>query len=90
MTFEEYKKLPKWKGKIFMKDEETCFNDGFEAGAKENGLQWHDLRKNPEDLPKIGQKVWIDCSNGDNGDWLFFKDFPVKTIAWCEIPQFKG
>lgn len=35
MTFEEYKNLPKWKGKIFMKDEITCFNDGFEAGAIE-------------------------------------------------------
>ena len=33
MKFEEYKKLPKWNGKIFTKDEATCFNDGFEAGA---------------------------------------------------------
>ena len=31
-AFEEYKKLPKWKGKIFMKDEETCFKDGLEFG----------------------------------------------------------
>lgn len=31
-SFEEYKKLPKWKGKIFMKDEETCYKDGAEFG----------------------------------------------------------
>lgn len=29
---EEYKNQPKWKGKIFMKDEETCFKDGVEFG----------------------------------------------------------
>lgn len=33
--------------------------DGYIAGAKENGLQWHDLRKNPEDLPTYGK--WIIC-----------------------------
>ena len=31
-AFEKYKKLPKWKGKIFMKDEETCFKDGAKVG----------------------------------------------------------
>ena len=25
---EEYKNQPKWKGKIFMRDEEICFKDG--------------------------------------------------------------
>ena len=29
---EEYKNQPKWKGKIFMKDEEICFKDGAELG----------------------------------------------------------
>ena len=29
---EEYKNQPKWKGKIFMKDEEICFKDGLEFG----------------------------------------------------------
>lgn len=31
MKFEDYKKLPKWEGKIFTTDEETCYNDGFAA-----------------------------------------------------------
>ena len=30
----EYKNQPKWKGKIFMKDEEICFKDGLELGLK--------------------------------------------------------
>lgn len=29
---EEYKNQPKWKGKIFMTDEEICFKDGIELG----------------------------------------------------------
>ena len=37
----EYKNQPKWKGKIFMKDEETCFKDGFELGYnKANELHY--------------------------------------------------
>ena len=29
---EEYKNQPKWKGKIFTKDEETAFKDGMWLG----------------------------------------------------------
>ena len=39
-AFEKYKKLPKWKGKIFMKDEETCFKDGAEFGYNKAN-EWH-------------------------------------------------
>lgn len=55
MTFEEYKMLPKWKGKIFMKDEETCFNDGFEAGAKE--LQEENDKLKKEKIPQLEHKI---------------------------------
>ena len=37
---EEYKNQPKWKGKIFMKDEETCFKDGLELGYNKAN-EWH-------------------------------------------------
>lgn len=33
-----YKELPKWKGKIFMKDEETCYIDGLIQGETENAI----------------------------------------------------
>ena len=36
----EYKNHPKWKGKIFMKDEETCFKDGLELGYNKAN-EWH-------------------------------------------------
>ena len=32
IRLEEYMKSSKWKGKIFMQDEKTCFKDGFEDG----------------------------------------------------------
>ena len=47
-----YRKEPKWAGKIFMQDENTCYKDGFLAGLKAGRPQWHDLRKDPNDLPK--------------------------------------
>jgi len=54
-----YKELPKWKGKIFMKDEETCYLDGYVQGSTENGIQWHDLRKDPNDLPEAHPLNWV-------------------------------
>lgn len=33
-------------------EEKKIYKDGYIAGAKENGVVWHDLRKNPNDLPK--------------------------------------
>ena len=37
---------------------------GLHAGATENGIQWHDLRKDPEDLPKdenVVTVIYHDC-----------------------------
>ena len=31
--------------------------EAFIVGAKENGVGWHDLRKNPKDLPSANQEV---------------------------------
>lgn len=30
---------------------QKAWRDGYIAGAEENGIQWHDLRKGPNDLP---------------------------------------
>ena len=96
-----YKELPKWKGKIFMKDEETCYLDGYAQGAKENGIQWHDLRKDPNDLPK-DNVVLIQTESNCHFIALYYPEekwwgtyemlshrIHGKIIAWCEIPQFK-
>lgn len=70
------------------------------AGAKENGVIWHDLRKNPNDLPEAsifnevlnenGIKVFYDDINKV---WnMFFNNYIVRANTpklWCEIPKFK-
>lgn len=33
--------------------------EAYIAGATENGIQWHDLRKDPNDLPEANWKNWV-------------------------------
>ena len=78
---------------------ETAFNfaeRAYNAGATENGIQWHDLKKDPNDLPKKNKSYWvyIDCQGNKiyrsvvwQGYWLDWYD--GIPIAWCEEPQFK-
>ena len=84
--FEEYTKEPKWRGKIFTKDEMTCFLDGLKAG----GVHWHDLKENPDDLPKNGQEVWVQFDDGEGTTVYFFGFFTPKIVAWCEKPEWKS
>lgn len=67
------------------------------AGAIENGIAWHDLRKNPEDLPKEDKDFLIYSAEFGYEIRKYFTDTkgfscrPSKMVfAWCEIPQFKG
>ena len=72
------------------------------AGAKENGTVWHDLRKDPSDLPKDRSNVWITYINAyyqtETTEASFRHKFWVigghktecEVIAWCEIPRFEG
>lgn len=52
---EEYKNQPKWKGKIFMKDEETCFKDGLEFGYNKAN-EWHYVK---DELPEKENMFWF-------------------------------
>jgi hypothetical protein len=88
---------------IHTKDVYIEIQDAYIAGATENGVQWHDLRKDTNDLPKGqinrflfayvknygGKKPMLVCYNGK---WFYdantYND-EVKVIQWCEIPQFK-
>ena len=66
------------------------------AGLKAGRPQWHDLRKDPTDLPKDTVSVLI--SRGlprtdrarYNGKWYgYYSDDEIEdVIAWCEIPTF--
>ena len=77
----------------------------FLAGLKAGRPQWHDLRKDPNDLPKEDIYLVIrlndenTCYKYCTGFWekdekvfhtLFCDKVDTKDIiAWCEIPQFK-
>lgn len=73
-----------------------------ESGISNEKVVWHDLRKNPNDLPKrdgeyltnIGVLVF-DNSFGNSWQTLlceacdYYEDVSNEVIAWCEIPKFE-
>ena len=77
------------------KDLEEAYLAGLKAARQK---MWHDLRKNPDDLPEENQEVLVlftlpDKSKNDviiaqfeNNDFNFVDLQDV--IAWCEIPTF--
>ena len=100
---EEYRKSLKQKlidedefERLEMFDEnvEEAYLAGLKAARQE---MWHDLRKNPDDLPEIymgvlnqnGMNVVYDYTNKvwryDNAIEYICDD----PIAWCEIPTFE-
>ena len=86
---EEYKNQPKWKGKIFMKDEETCFKDGVEFGYNKAN-EWHYLKDGK--YPEHSNRVLVFTDEGvgfgiyglDNQKWYTY-DTGFDVIAWKEI-----
>ena len=68
-------------------------------GAERYKPKWHDLRKNPKDLPEPHSTVLDEC--GDKityrgGDmWTVYSEYYEKGIdaeppkAWCEVPTFE-
>ena len=72
--------------------------DGFLAGLKAGRPQWHDLEKDPADLPKDKHNVWCKCLDEYGEGWydkdtdtwtLIYRGYHVHCIeAWCEIPTF--
>lgn len=78
------------------------FKDGAKWGM-EHAIEWHDLRKTPDDLPKKKGEYWTkynDCNDEKGGyyDSHYYdpdnssyklKWYKLDVIAWCELPQFK-
>ena len=90
---EEYKNQPKWKGKIFMKDEEICFKDGAELGYNKAN-EWHKSDIPTSQINKVvlgyikdyNSKMF--CLVKWNGEWWYDArtyNERVKLIAWREI-----
>ena len=84
---EEYKNQPKWKGKIFMKDEEICFKDGMELGYNKAN-EWHYLQDNPSDLPKNREKVLLLVKLNDKWNrtevLIGYRDFGDCLGEYCK------
>lgn len=85
---------------VFTREEvEQAYIDG----ATENGIQWHDLRKDPNDLPKVVKEYITNIGVmtfdrlKDRHLWTtpicdacdYYEEVTDEVIAWCEIPQFK-
>lgn len=67
----------------------------FIAGLEAGRPKWHDLRKDPNDLPKVNQKVLLQIKDEGRpiidfytryGVWNFTNEY--EAIAWCEIPKY--
>lgn len=83
-------------------DNKDAFNIGYKAflaGLKASRLEWHDLRKNPNDLPEkinfisktVVNQIGTPCHyNYDLKCWQNWSYIKIDTpIVWCEIPKFK-
>lgn len=73
---------------------QKAYVKGLELGLKANLLQWHDLRKDPTNLPKKDCEVITLHENGnkniqkwENGNWTNAIVIPV--IKWYEIPKYE-
>ena len=53
--------------------------------------KWHDLRKDPTDLPNDERYVWTNVGAGyhDDDGWWDDIGWELKVIAWCE-PNFEA
>lgn len=96
MTLEE--KADKYaSGMYFPTDaERIAVVEAYIAGAKESNVVWHDLRKDPKDLPQKTSMVLSQSGDkvkyhiyGGKGHWLSQEaaDLSKYVIAWCEIPR---
>ena len=75
---------------------EDCYEDSHEGRWVKREIEWHDLRKDPNDLPKVNQKVLLQIKNEDepimdfyrqDGMWNFANKYEV--IAWRDLPKFE-
>lgn len=82
---------------------EIACRAGIKAGEKwgiEHAIEWHDLRKNPDDLPKEKGEYRVyfydsELKENRNVNWYYYgKSWGchlchLDVIAWCELPQYK-
>ncbi|MCR5319095.1 MAG: hypothetical protein K6E22_12785 [Treponema sp.] len=76
---------------------DECMDDAMLRALRTELFRWHDLRKNPDDLPEISKRVL--CSFSELSFILYYNksedswydnsgDKGIIPDAWCEIPNF--
>ena len=92
-----------YEDRVMVKRISEAVQYGFDKGVTENGIQWHDLRKDPNDLPKVVKEYITNIGVmtfdrlKDRHLWTtplcdacdYYEEVTDEVIAWCEIPQFK-
>ena len=94
-----------WSEENLPSDEFGQMLKAYLAGLKAGKPVWHDLRKNPTDVPKENVTVLLltevepVTARYDNKYEAFFRlnnklDYcvfiePMSCIAWCEIPKYE-
>ena len=73
-------------------DSEKDLEEAYLAGLKADRLKWHDLRKNPKDLPNGYRAVLNQAGKITNYDPNrgFLGLDGIGVITWCEIPKYEG
>lgn len=103
MTNEELAEEYIQNGDVFDNNKVTIksVEQAFIAGLKAGRTKWHNLKKNPEDLPKDSdyEKLYLihwgkneyGVAQFNDGRWWSFDSglFNVEeVIAWCELLEF--
>ena len=105
-TFEEWFEEKKEKCEVYGNGDDFWVDDeikkfclmGYELGLKVGRPQWHDLRKDPTDLPPkmvsnhnfsievLSDKGELVRYNFHYCKWFYWRS--GEPIAWCELPTF--
>lgn len=74
----------------------SCYEEGYNNGYEQGKPKWHDLRKDPNDLPKERGEYLILHEDNTGFTHYSIRDFRngyfecTNTIlAWCELPKFE-
>ena len=71
-------------------DYAVAFEKAIDALENQNKYRWHDLRKDPNDLPKVEDGIMVLTKHiGGYGLRTAFMVSNTDTIAWREIEPFE-
>ena len=100
---EDFPKIKTWSNEK-QETAKKAYLAGYEQSREDCKSKWHDLRKDPNDLPRRSKKR-IDLSipvllsnktisyySYEEKEWRCVENGRKQSliIAWCELPKFEG